>query len=163
MLVCVCGGEEADAFCEAHDIIVFARYDGDLGSYRGDCPVLVTDQPMTREGYDKWKCHLFARGVELISTRWTDDEAILRLLRVMVERKGRRGGRQVFGFYRRNGEILANPAKMAVARKVIELRDAGLTYREIRDTDGVSHSGGKQLCTSTIRTICENRDLYEKG
>ena len=163
MIVCVCGGAEADAFCEQHGFLVLAHYHGDLLDYSGEAPVLVTDQEMTREGYDRWKCYMFGRGVELISTKWTDDEAILRMLRLERERKNRRGGRQAFGFTMMNGETCEIPGAIEVARRIIGLRDAGLTYREIQDTEGITHVGGKRLSLSTIQVIVKNRELYEKG
>ena len=99
----------------------------------------------------------------MISTKWTDDEAILRMLRLEQERKSRRGGRQMFGYYRKNGEVHEIPDAMEVARRIISLRDAGLTYREIRETEGIEHTGGKKLSLSTIQVIVKHRELYEKG
>ena len=160
MVVCVCGGEAADVFCKEHGLLVYDRHDGNLEDYHGDCPVVVTDQPMTREAYEGWKCNMFNRGVELISTRWSDDDDIVRLLH---ERKRPRGGRQRFGFYRKNGEILENPEQMEVARRVIALRDKEMSYREIREAEGIRHIGGKKLSVSLIQVIIKNRDKYEKG
>lgn len=156
MVVCVCGSEALYGFCKEHGLLVYDRYYGNLEDYHGDCPVLVTDMPMPKEAYDDWKCYMFARGVELISTRWSDDEDIVRLLH---ERKRRRGGRQRFGYYRKNGEILENPEKMAVARRIIELRDAGLTYREIREADCID----QKVSVGTIQAIIKNRKIYEEG
>jgi hypothetical protein len=139
---------------------ILGAYDGKLEEYHGFCAVIVTDQKMTREEYDSLKCELFGRGYELISTEWQDDEVILRLLANQIEQRGKRGGRQMFGFYQKHGRIVENPAMIAVARRVVALRDAGMTYREIREDSGVHHADGKKLSLSTIQVIIKNRDKY---
>lgn len=157
----ICAHGEVAKFCERYDMKILETYNGELESYRGNCAVVVTDQKMPREKYDSLKCELFGRGVELVSTEWTDDEVMLRLLRNQIEQRGKRGGRQPFGYYKKNGMITENPAMMAVARRVIELRDSGMTYREIRENAGVRHPGGGKLGLSTIQVIIKNRDKYE--
>jgi hypothetical protein len=51
---------------------------------------------------------------------------------------------------------------MAVARRVIEMRDLGYTLRQIRDDEDVYHTDGKKLATSTIQQIIRNREKYER-
>jgi hypothetical protein len=51
---------------------------------------------------------------------------------------------------------------IAVARRIIALRDAGCTMKEIRDKDGVCHPDGRKLAVSTIQQIIKNRDKYKK-
>lgn len=160
MIVCAHG--DVAVFCENHEMLVFEKHEGALEDYKGSCPVIVTDQTMTREEYDTQKCVLFGRGIELVSVDWTDDEVILRLLRNQVENRKNRSGRQMFGFYRKNGIVMENPAMMAVARKVIELRDAGLTLREIQATPGIAWADGREIAVSTIQVIIKNRGYYEK-
>lgn len=158
----VCAHGNVAEFCEQHEMKILTAYDGNLEDYRGDCAVVVTNQKMTRTEYDSLKCDLFGRGVELVSTEWTDDEVILRLLVNQIEQRGKRGGRQAFGFYKKNGIIVENPATMAVARRVIKLRDAGMTYRDIREDADVRHPDGGKFSLSTIQVIIKNRDKYEK-
>jgi hypothetical protein len=141
---------------------ILEKHDGSLSDYRGNCAVVVTDQVMSRVEYDRLKCELFGRGVELVSTEWTDDEVILRLLRNQIEQRGKRGGRRIFGFYQKNGQIVKNGAKIAVARRIIEMRDAGCTLREIREDEDVRNIDGSLLALTTIQTILKNREVYEK-
>ena len=156
----VCAHGEVAAFCESHEMQILEKYGGSLEDYKGSCPVVVTDQKMTRQEYDTLKCTLFGRGVELVSTEWTDDELILRLLRSQIDNRKKRGGRQIFGFNKENGRIVENPAKIAIARRVIELRDAGCKLREIKDDKGVCYPDGTPLSLSTIQVIIRNRDKY---
>jgi hypothetical protein len=159
MVVCT-HGEVAD-FCRKYDMKVLETYDGDLSNYRGSCPVLVTNARMTREDYDVLKCELFSRGVDLVSTHWLDDDVVVRLIRKQLADRGRKGGRQIFGYTKRNGFVVEIPEKMAVARRVIEMRDAGYTLRQIRDDEDVYHTDGKKLAISTIQQIIKNRNKYE--
>lgn len=158
----VCAHGKVSEFCKKHRMLIFEKYEGTLGEYKGSCSVVVTDQKMTRDEYDTLKCLLFGRGVELVSVDWTDDEVILRLLRNQVESRKNRSGRQMFGFYRKNGVVMENPAMMAVARKVIELRDAGYTMREIQADPEVAWADGREIAVSTINVIIKNRERYEK-
>jgi hypothetical protein len=160
MVVCA-HGDVAD-FCEKHEMVILESYDGSLKDYHGNCPVVVTAQKMTAAEYDSMKCELFGRGIELVSVDWIDDEGIVRLLRNQIARRGKRGGRQMFGYYRKNGVIVENPGMIAVARRIIALRDAGCTMKEIRDKDGVCHPDGRKLAVSTIQQIIKNRDKYKK-
>lgn len=73
-----------------------------------------------------------------------------------------RGGRQPFGFRKNNGKIIEVPEMIAVARRIIELRDAGMKFKDIRDTEGISWPDGWKLSVDTIRRIAENKDLYER-
>ncbi len=156
----VCAHGRVAKFCETHGMQILESYEGDLEDYKGSGIVVVTDQKMTREEYDALKCTLFGRGVELVSPDWTDDEVILRLLRNQIENRKKRGGRQIFGFYKKHGRIAENPAMIAVARRVISLRDAGCKLREIQADDGVCHPNGEPLSLSTIQAIIKNRDRY---
>ena len=149
----VCAHGDVRGFCESHEMEILECYIGYLEDYKGNCAVVVTDQRMTRSEYDALKCTLFGRGVELVSTEWPDDEVMLRLLRNQIELRGKRGGRQIFGFMKKGGMICEIPEKMETARKIIEMRDAGHTLREIEDV--------VDLSMSTIQTIIKNRDKYE--
>jgi DNA-binding NarL/FixJ family response regulator len=148
----VCAHGDVAEFCEAHEMQILEKYDGSLEDYKGSCPVVVTDQKMSRRKYDTLKCTLFGRGVELVSTEWTDDELILRLLHSQIDNRKKRGGRQIFGYMKSNGRVIEMPEKMATARRIIEMRDSGKTLREIADA--------VDLSMSTIQTIIRNRDKY---
>lgn len=150
----VCAHGEVAAFCETHEMQILEKYEGDLGAYAGNSPVIVTDQKMTRQEYDALKCALFGRGVELVSTEWTDDEVILRLLWNQIDNRGKRGGRQMFGFHKRKGMIVEIPEKIEMARMIIKLRDSGKTLREICEV--------ADLSMSTVQTIIKNREAYER-
>lgn len=160
MIVCA-HGDVAD-FCEKHEMEILEKYNGSLNDYKGSCTVIVTDQQMTREEYESLKCLLFGRGFELVSVDWTDDKIILALLRQTIERRKKRGGRQLFGFYKKNGVIAEIPEVIATARRVIELRDKGWTMRDIREHGDVRHPDGGELGISTIESIIKNRDKYER-
>ena len=159
----VCAHGDVAGFCEAHEMQILESYVGDLLGYRkGNCAVIVTDQAMTRQEYDSLKCALFGRGVELVSTEWTDDEVILRLLHNQIQNRGKRGGRQMFGFTKRNGQVVEIPKLMYVARRIIELRDSGMTLKEIREFPEIHHLDYKKISVSTIQQIIKNREKYEK-
>ena len=148
----VCAHGNVVGFCEKHKIEILERYNGDLDNYNGNCAVIVTDQQMTREEYESLKCTMFGRGLEVISTEWTDDAIIVALLRHTVERRKKRGGRQMFGYMKQNGIVVEIPAKIAVARRIIEMRDAGKTLRDIAKSEGLS--------VTTVQTIVGNREKY---
>lgn len=159
----VCAHGDVAGFCEAHEMQILESYVGDLLDYhKGNCAVIVTDAVMTRQEYDSLKCTLFGRGVELVSVDWTDDEVILRLLHNQIQNRGKRGGRQMFGFTKRNGQIVEIPRLMYVARKIIELRDSGMTLKEIREFPEIHHLDYKKISVSTIQQIIKNRERYEK-
>jgi hypothetical protein len=150
----VCAHGNVSQFCEEHGMKILESYEGDLSDYKGNCAVVVTDQEMTRKDYDDRKCLLFSRGVELVSTEWTDDDVILRLLHSQVENRKRRGGRQMYGFRKENGKIVEIPEKITVAKTIICMRNTGKTLREIRERVGLS--------VTTIQTILNNRGVYDK-
>lgn len=72
-----------------------------------------------------------------------------------------RGGRQPFGYCKNNGKIIEIPSRMAIARRIIELRDAGMKLQDIREADGVRWPDGRRLSVDTINRILKNRSLYE--
>jgi hypothetical protein len=159
----VCAHGDVAGFCEKHEMQILECYIGYLEDYhKSNCAVIVTDQVMTRQEYDSLKCTLFARGVELVSTEWTDDEVILRLLHNQIQNRGKRGGRQTFGFMKKNGQIVEIPKLIYVARRIIELRDSGMTLKEIQNFPEIHHLDYKKISTSTIQQIIKNRERYEK-
>ena len=160
----VCAHGDVAGFCEVHEMQILETYIGDITEYhKSNCSVVVTDTVMTRQEYDSLKCTLFARGVELVSTEWTDDEVILRLLNNQIQNRKKRGGRQVFGFTKKNGQVVEIPEMMEVARRVITLRDAGYTLKSICADRKVRHSDGRKISVSTVQQIIKNRERYERG
>lgn len=163
----VCGHGSVSEFCKQHDMILAAQYEGSLEDYDGDCRIVVTDRDMSENEYYYLKGLLLARGVDLIHTKYVDDEKVLGVLsytarRMQERRKQTYGGRQPFGWVRRNGMVQENPAMMAVARRIIEMKDGGATLRAIQDDESVHHPDGRKISVSTIQQIIKNRDKYER-
>ena len=159
----VCGHGNVFEFCEKRDMVVCETWDGDLESYRGNCRVLVTDQDMSEQEYYFIKGKMLGRGIELISTRYKDDKLMTEFLAYQAERrKEKYGGRQPFGFRKVGDEIMEIPEMMVVARKIVEMKDAGATLREIHEDESVHHMDGRRISVSTIQQIIKNRDKYER-
>jgi hypothetical protein len=78
-------------------------------------------------------------------------------------RKEKYGGRQPFGYRKIGDEIREIPEMIAVARKIVEMKDAGATLREIHECEGVCHMDGRKISISTIQQIIKNRERYENG
>lgn len=160
MVVCVHG--EITEYCEQHDMIVADRYDGALEDYTGGCPVIVTSQEMPAPEYLWLKARLWARGYELVSTQHRDDPVFAEYL-LSLRRKNREkhGGRVTFGFQMKDGVKIPHPENMKVARRILELRDAGCTLKQIHEDEGVHKQDGGRLSISTIQVIIKNRERYE--
>lgn len=161
MLVCAHG--DVTGFCEARGMVIVEQYEGDLEKYEGVCRILVTGAEMTEYEYYYLKGKLFAGGIELVSTRYTDDELLSGYAayagkRGAEERRKKYGGRQRFGFS--DGVLTATGR--AVVTRIFELRDRGYSYRMIREDDGVHHPDGRKLSISTIQIIIKNRSEYER-
>lgn len=156
MMVCAHGN--VTEFCEERDMFICETWSGDIKEYRGACRVLVTDSDISENEYYFLKGEMLARGIELISTRWKDDERLSQFLTYLnIRRKARAGGRLPFGYYRRGGEVFACPECMAVRARIKELSDAGMTLRAIRDDEGVHHPDGRKLSISTISNILRSK------
>ena len=166
MLVCAHGN--VMEYCDAHGLRIVENWHGLLLDYDGGCHVIVTDLELTTQEFLYLRMAMFSRGYDLRSVHHPDvDEKVNEFLEYagLQERNRRRevyGGRQPFGFMRRNGEVIENPAMMAVARRIIELRDEGATLRDIREDPGVHHPDGRKISISTIQQIIKNRERYEK-
>lgn len=163
----VCSHGNVLEFCRAHGMISVVQYVGDLENYDGKPRTLVTDQDMSESEYYYLKGVLMTRGVDLIHTQYKDDEKILEVLTYNAQRQReqhliRYGGRQPFGYQKRNGMVFEIPEMMAVARRIIEMKDAGFSLRLIRDDKDVHHPDGRKISVSTIQQIINNREKYEK-
>lgn len=162
MIVCAHG--DVVNFCNERDMVIGAVYTGDIEDYSGVIKILVTDEAISQHEYFFLKGKLFAKGIELVSTRYTDERLASEFLMYSAGRDHRKksGGRYMFGFYNKNGEIKLHDTGRAVVKRIFELRDEGFTYRAIREDGGVHHLDGRKLSISTIQIILQNREKYEK-
>jgi hypothetical protein len=152
----VCANGVVADFCKNHGMEIVEHYVGDIENYDGNCRVLVTDKELEKYEYYYLKGKLLAQGVELISTKsWSAEP------KEEVESK-RKGGRYMFGFHQTNGEVTLHDNGRVVVKRILELRDAGYTYREIQNDPGVHHPDGRMIGISTIQIILSNREKYEK-
>lgn len=154
----VCAHGEVSEFCEKSGMTIYETYTGDLESYNGSCPVIVTDQQMSKHEFYYLKCKLLRRRVELISIHHCDKELAAFVVYLdQKERREKHGGRLPFGFTTDG----VDEKKMAVVRRIFELRDSGHTYKQIQMDSGVHHGDGRKLAVSTIQVIIQNRSKYE--
>ena len=143
MIVCAHGN--VTDYCEKHGMSICDTWSGDLCDYRGDCRVLVTDKEMSEQEYYFLKGELLAKGIELISTRYKDNEGLLEFIVYANQRRKNRsnsGGRRRF-------------ADQIVIQRIMELRATGKTLRAIREDERVRHTSGEKLSICTISKIIE--------
>ena len=156
MIVCAHG--EVSEFCEKSGLTIYEHYTGELENYAGTCPVIVTDREMTKNEYYYLKMKLLRRRIELVSIHHKDEDLSEFVVYMSQrQRKEKRGGRLPFGFTS-NG---VDEKKIAVARRIIKLRDSGYTYKQIQEDPEVHHGDGRELSISTIQVILGNRSKYE--
>ena len=152
MMMIVCAHGEVSEYCENRDMIIIERYTGDIENYGGVCRVLVTDQDMSPGEYYFLKGKMLTRGVELVSTRYVDTENLAQGAIKNVSEKHPGRGRRKFGD--------GSEAEMAVVRRILELRDAGRTLKEISEDENVGYRDGRKMSISTIQVILKNREKY---
>ena len=154
MMVCAHG--DVAAFCEERGWVICDVWNSDIVGYNGTCRVVVTDSDISEYEYYFLKSEFLARGVELISTRYTDNKILSEYL---VYAEGRRrkkyGGRPPFGHHRKGGDLVPRPESVGVIMRIRELRKAGLTLRAIREDEGVRHADGRKLSLGTIQRIID--------
>ena len=154
-----------DEYCENHDMTVVERYGGKVEDYSGGCAVLVTDNCSDVNEYYYLKYKMAKRKIELVSTHWgegnREDFVAYLNQHEAEERKRLYAGRLPFGFRRVDGQVVADREAMAVARRIIALRDAGKTYRDISEDSLVRFPDGRRMSISTIQVILRNRGKYE--
>lgn len=137
----VCAHGNVTDYCNEHGMIICDIWSGDISKYSGKCPILVTDSDISLNEYYFLKSELLSRGIELISTRHKDDKLMSEyLVYSNGRRKAKYSGRKAFG-------------DRAVIARILELRKAGATLREIREDDGVRHLNGNKLSLSTISAV----------
>ena len=166
MLVCAHG--DVAEFCKEHGMTVVDHYVGEITDYTGDVRVIVTDREMCAQEFYYLRLVMWGKNYDVRSIHYPIlDEKLNEFLEYVglqeqKRRKERYGGRQPFGYQLRNGERVENPAMMAVARRIIEMKDSGATLREIKGDEGVHHPDGRDISLSTIQQIIKNREKYEK-
>lgn len=159
----VCAHGDVAEFCRAHEMTVCETWYGSIENYRGSCRVLVTDQSMSENEYYFLKSRLMARGIELVSTHHKDDESMVGFLVYANERDRSKYARRLpLGRRWSGSEIVEDADGMVVVRRILELRDGGATYREIREDAKVRRPDGKMYSLSTIQSVVKNRKFYEK-
>lgn len=160
MMVCAHGN--VTEYCETRDMLICETWNGSIDEYKGSCCVLVTDQELSENEYYYLKGKMLGRGIELISTRHTDNKLMTEFLAYQAEhRKKNYGGRQPFGYRKSGSEIREIPEMIDVARKIIMLKDAGATLRQIHETPCICHPDGRKISVSTIQQIIKNRERYK--
>ena len=144
MMVCAHG--KVTEFCEKRDMVICDEWNGNLRDYDGPCRILVTDSDISENEYYFLKGELLGRGIELISTRYKDNEGLIEFLMYAHNRRKTRnsGGRQKFD----NEEVIT---------RILELREKGLPLRAIRDDVRVRHPDGRKLSISTISNIIRSK------
>lgn len=157
----VCGHGDVSEYCEAHDMIVADVYSGEIEEYRGVCPVLVTDKDISETEYFYLKGRLLGIGIELVSTRHSDNKLMAEFVIHSLQQKEHSGGRTRFGFHREGKELVPYEKEMKVVRRILKLRDEGHTYRAIRADKEVRHVDGRLLSASLLQAIVTNRESYE--
>lgn len=158
----VCGHGNVADFCREHDMVICETWDGDISDYSGSFRVLVTDQDMSENEYYFLKGKMLGRGIELVSTRYKDNKLMTEFLAYQADRRREAyGGRTKFGYRKVNGEVQEIPEMMTVVRRILAMKDAGRTLREIQADEGVHHPDGRRISISTIQQIIKNRDKYE--
>lgn len=159
----VCAHGDVSDFCEKHDMVIIEYHHGAIDSYNGFMSrILVTDKDMSENEYHFLKGKMLAKGIELVSTRHKDSSCLSDFVRYsacreLEERRQRYGGRRMFGF----GSDGLRPDGRAVVKRILELRDKGYVYRQIKEDPEVHHPDGRSLSISTIQIIIKNREIYE--
>lgn len=160
MIVCAHG--DVSKYCKAHDMIIGETYNGEIEDYNGHCGVIVTDCEMSEAEYYFLKGKMLGRRIELVSVHHKDNKLLSDFIKYQAERRKQNyGGRQPFGYKKRNGEPFLTEEGFIVASRILEMRDKGYTLRQIREDKNVHHPDGRRISVSTIQLIIKNRKLYE--
>ena len=155
-------------YCRIHDYVVKEWYYGNPEDYKGEWRILVTDWPYKKNEYYTVKIRMLMRGVELISTIWSDFDMDYFVMEYVDAERRRRikehtGGRPSFGFRREKGKEIVVPEELEVARLIVELREGGATYKEIAEHPDVKRPDGRRFSTSGIQVILNNKEKYRNG
>ena len=123
-------------------------YEGNIREYRGTARVLVTDSDVSESEYYFLKGEMLAKGYELISTRYNDNEVLSKYIRYSVDRrKDKHRSRKPL--YLREDPVVD---------RILELRAAGKSLREIREDECVRRADGKMYSVSTIAEVIKRKN-----
>ena len=149
---------DVSSFCKAHGLEVTGSYTGSLSEYVGERgTVLVSDADCGLFEFYRQKYRLIQMGVTLISARERGAAALIldefvTYLTLGAQGKGRVGGRQPFGFRWVVDHRESIPEDVERARRVIALRESGLSLRQIEQETGLN--------VSTVQSVLRNKELY---
>lgn len=152
MIVCAHG--KVSEYCKNHGMVICGEYVGDIEDYHGKFPVVVTDMDIPQVEFFALKERLLRRGVELISTRHSDLSVAEYIAHRIVEQpRLNKGGRAPFGYRWVGNELVESPHEMAVVKRILELREIGVSYSRIATDDRVRYQDGREVSVSTIQGI----------
>lgn len=166
---CAVHGGGLEEYCEAHGYRVKLVYQGRVEEYNGLPPVLVTREQMTLFHYHFCKYVLGKRGKVLVHATRKEkplDDLLERFVQyLLVHERAQRptAGRPPYGFHRVDGHLEVNEEEAEIVREIFRLRDAGMTYQQIKeelDRAGARTRTGRGFATSTIQVILGNRSIY---
>lgn len=83
---------------------------------------------------------------------------------VKAARGGYSGGRAPYGYRVENKALVVVPEQAKIVRVIFEMRDLGATLQAIEaevNSRGATNRSGKPFVFSTIKTILDNRKVYE--
>lgn len=151
----VCAHGDVAKYCSDHGMVIHEELVGEIEEYEGICRVIVTDKKMGENEFYALKLRMLRRGIELVSTRFSDsDKANFVAYLAQSDRRTKHGGRRRFG---ENSE-----SERLVVARILELHDAGRGLREIAEDENVRREDGRELSVSTISFIIRNREKYER-
>lgn len=157
----ICAHGDVDIFCRAHGWEITERYDGEITRYSGSCKLIVTAQRMDKNEYYWLKMTMLRRKIDVVSVYFCDKDLTDFVEYMSQKRRPKYGGRLPFGFRRENGHVVRNDYEFSVVRRIVELREAGLSYREIVEHEDVRHEDGHKLSLTMVRSILMNRGRYD--
>ena len=158
----VCAHGDVDKFCGEHGLQITERYDGEITRYSGPCTVIVTAQRMDKNEYYYLKMTMLRRKIDVISVYFCDKDLSDFVEYMSRQRRKKYGGRLPFGLRRVGGEVVKNPHEMAVVHRIVELRESGMSYREIVEHEDVRHEDGRRLTLTMVRNILMNLERYNQ-
>lgn len=146
---------KVDDYCASHGMTIGERFVGKIEEYTGGGLIVVTDNCSDKNDYYYLRGIFRKKGIELVSTHWYDpaiEDFLEYKERRDAEGRAKKGGRPLFG--------TQSDRDMVVVRRIIELRDAGMTMQRISDDPEVRYADGRQISRSTIQVILNNRERY---
>lgn len=150
MMVCAHGN--VTEFCNARGMVICEVYEGNIREYRGHARVLVTDSDVCESEYYFLKGEMLAKGYELISTKYDDNEMLSKYIRYSVNRRKEKY------HHRKPLADRDDSASLGVVDRILALRAAGLSLRAIQEDEGVRRADGKKYSVSTIAEVIKRKN-----